>query len=78
MLWFDLGLESFARIMSRTIKSKVWVFPSPSFLSFMSGFNLIIIQLVSCNGSLCEYNLHSLDYGKRLLNQQMFDYIHSY
>jgi hypothetical protein len=39
----------------------------------MCGFNLVTIQLVSCNGSTC-YNLHFFDYGqKRLLSQQMFD-----
>jgi hypothetical protein len=46
---------------------------SPSFLLFVCGFNLITIQLVSCNGSTCEYNLHFLDYERRLLSQQMFD-----
>jgi len=44
----------------------------------MCGFNLITIQLVSCSGLTCEYNLHLFDYGKRLLSQQMFDYICSY
>jgi hypothetical protein len=57
---------------------KSMFFSSPSFISFMCGFNLITIQLVSCNGSPCEYNLHFIDDGKRLLSQQMFDYICSY
>jgi hypothetical protein len=50
-----------------------YFFRSPSFLSFMCGFNLITIQLISCNGSTCEYNQHFLDYERRLLSQQMFD-----
>jgi len=69
-LWFDLGLENFARIMSSfwAIKLKVWFISSPSFFSFLCGFNLIIIHIVSCNGSTREYNLHFLDYGRRLVS----------
>ncbi len=69
----------FARIMASpwTIKLKVFVF-LPFIFFHSCGFNLITIQLVLCNGSMFEYNLHFLEYGIRLLNQQMFDSICSY
>jgi hypothetical protein len=58
-----------------TIKLKVF-FSLPFHFFIHVWFNWIKTQLVSSNGSTFEYNLHFFDHGRRLLNQQMFDYIY--
>jgi hypothetical protein len=73
-LWFRVGKLCKENVITLDHQTKFYLFfPSPSFLPFMCGFDLITIQLVSCIGSTCEFNLHFLDYGRRLLSHQMFD-----